>query len=185
MHRVYFFIRTKHFLNNQIVFLGLLQTEMTHFRNLSYSSTSEISPEQGSHFLGGAFPYRPSYGVSRVWNGRKILRRWRMHWPESLELCDNGNTKHSSLVTAEVIYFHGKTFTKHSKSSFMKESLFDDLNILMIAWAQYLRSPGRTLGISLSFPSMRRQSSSESNTFEKCNLSVFLMLQNRHYSSCK
>ena len=45
----FFFIRTKHFLNNQIVFLawGLLQTEMTHFPNLSYSSTSEISPEQG------------------------------------------------------------------------------------------------------------------------------------------
>ena len=56
----------------------------------------------------------------------------------------------------------------------MKESLFNDLNIFMIAWAQYLRSPGRTLGISLSFPSMRRQSSSESNTFEKNNLFVFL-----------
>ena len=48
---VYFFlIRTKHFLNNQIVFLGPLQTEMTHFPRLSYSSTSEISPEQGPSF---------------------------------------------------------------------------------------------------------------------------------------
>ena len=30
--------------------MGPLQTEMTHFPNLSYSSTSEISPEQGPSF---------------------------------------------------------------------------------------------------------------------------------------
>ena len=46
----FFFIRTKHFFNNQIVFLGPLQTEMTHFLRLSYSSTSKISPEQGRSF---------------------------------------------------------------------------------------------------------------------------------------
>ena len=50
MHHLFFFMRTKHSLNNQIVFLGPLQTEMTHFPRLSYSSTSEISPEQGPSF---------------------------------------------------------------------------------------------------------------------------------------
>ena len=30
--------------------MGPLQTEMTHFPRLSYSSTSEISPEQGPSF---------------------------------------------------------------------------------------------------------------------------------------
>ena len=30
--------------------MGPLQTEMTHFRDLSYSSTSEISPEQSPSF---------------------------------------------------------------------------------------------------------------------------------------
>ena len=83
MHCLFFFIRTKHFLNNQIVFLGPLQTEMTHFRNLSYSSTSEISPEQGPTFceelshIGRYKEYPASGTAEKFFDDKECLGRNR------------------------------------------------------------------------------------------------------------
>ena len=76
-------MRTKHFLNNQIVFLGPLQTEMTHFPNLSYSSTSEILPEPGPSFWEelshiGCYKEYPGSGTAeKFFNGEGCIGRNR------------------------------------------------------------------------------------------------------------
>ena len=109
--------------------MGPLQTEMTHFPNLSYSSTSEISPEPGPSFWEelshiGCYKEYPGSGTAeKFFNGEGCIGRNRATTGiKSILVCNS----QGNILSWQNVH-------QSLQVSFMKESLFDDLNIFMIA----------------------------------------------------
>ena len=103
--------------------MGPLQTEMTHFRNLSYSSTSEISPEPGPSFweelshIGHYKEYPGSGTAEKFFDDEGCIGRNR--W-------NRATTGLQSILSWQNVH-------QSLQVSLIKDSLFDDLNIFMIA----------------------------------------------------